>query len=55
MWEIGVPAVVTSEYGNNPRFDQTGGDTFARIDLAYHAQISRIAIAFTAQLAGVGK
>jgi Zn-dependent M28 family amino/carboxypeptidase len=53
MWEIGVPAVVTSEYGNNPRFDQNGGDTFARIDLAYHAQISRIAIAFTAQLAGV--
>ncbi len=55
MWEIGVPSVVTSEYGNNPRFDQSGGDTFARIDLAYHAQISRIAIAFTAQLAGVGK
>ena len=55
MWEIGVPAVVTSEYGNNPRFDQTGGDTFARIDLAYHAQIARIAIAFTAQLAGIGK
>lgn len=53
MWEIGVPAVVTSEYGNNPQFDQSGGDTFARIDGAYHEKISRIAIAFTAQLAGV--
>jgi Zn-dependent M28 family amino/carboxypeptidase len=53
MWEIGVPAVVTAEYGDNPRYDQAGGDTFARIDLAYHAKISRLAIAFTAQLAGV--
>lgn len=53
MWEIGVPSVVTSESGNNPRFDQAGGDTFDRIDLAYYAQISRVAIAFTAKLAGV--
>jgi hypothetical protein len=53
MWEIGVPSVVTSESGDNPRFDQAGGDTFDRIDLAYYAQISRVAIAFTAKLAGV--
>ena len=50
-----MPGVVTAEYGNNPRFDQMGGDTFARIDLAYHEKISRIAIAFTAQLAGVSR
>lgn len=55
MWEIGVPAVVTSEVGDNPRFDQSGGDTFDRVDLAYHEKISRIAIAFTAQLAGVSQ
>jgi Zn-dependent M28 family amino/carboxypeptidase len=55
MWEIGVPAVVTSEADPfmNPHFDQNGGDDFSLIDTAYHAAISRVVIAFTAELAGI--
>jgi hypothetical protein len=57
MWEIGVPAVVYSEHNPfaNPHFDQSGGDTFARIDTAYLTSIARPAIAFQAALAGVQK
>jgi hypothetical protein len=57
MWEIGVPAVVTSEHLplQNPHFDYQGGDTYDKIDVKYHLEISRLAVAFTAQLAGVGK
>jgi hypothetical protein len=55
MWEIGVPAVVTCEHAprTNPHFDNKGGDTYARVDTTYHAEIARVSIAFTAQLAGV--
>lgn len=57
MWEIGVPSVVTSEHIplSNPHFDYKGGDTFSTIDVAYHLEIARVSIAFTAQLAGVWK
>ena len=57
MWEIGVPAVVYSEHNPfaNPHFDQQGGDTFAKIDMAYLTSIARPAIAFQAALAGVQK
>jgi hypothetical protein len=57
MWEIGVPSVVTSEHApfSNPHFDRNGGDTFATIDNAYHAEIARLSIAYTAKLAGVGQ
>jgi len=56
MWEIGVPSVVTSEHLplSNPHFDYKGGDTFDKLDLVFHAEISRLSIAYTAQLAGVG-
>jgi hypothetical protein len=55
MWEIGVPAVVYSEHNPfaNPHFDAAGGDTFARIDMAYLTSIARPAITFQASLAGV--
>ncbi|HEU4730372.1 MAG TPA: M28 family peptidase [Kofleriaceae bacterium] len=55
MWEIGVPAVVYSEHNPfaNPHFDRNGGDTFARIDMAYLTSIARPSIAFQAMLAGV--
>ena len=55
MWEIGVPAVVYSEHNPfaNPHFDRNGGDTFARIDMAYLTSIARPGIAFQAMLAGV--
>ena len=57
MWEIGVPSVVTSEHLplQNPHFDQNGGDTYDKIDVPYHLEIARLSVAFTAQLAGVGK
>jgi hypothetical protein len=57
MWEIGVPSIVTSEHMplQNPHFDQNGGDTFDKLDTNYHAEIARLSVAFTAQLAGVGK
>jgi hypothetical protein len=56
MWEVGVPAVVTCEHDwmNNPHFDRNGGDTYDKIDTAYHEKISRVVVAFTAKLAGVG-
>jgi hypothetical protein len=55
MWEIGVPSVVYSEHNPfaNPHFDQSGGDTFDKIDLAYLISIARPAIAFQAALAGI--
>ncbi|HEY0476490.1 MAG TPA: M28 family peptidase [Kofleriaceae bacterium] len=55
MWEIGVPAVVYSEHNPfaNPHFDQSGGDTFAKIDMAYLTSIARPGITFQAALAGV--
>jgi Zn-dependent M28 family amino/carboxypeptidase len=55
MWEIGVPAVVFSEHNPfaNPHFDQRGGDTFAKIDMAYLTSIARPGITFQASLAGV--
>jgi len=55
MWEIGVPAVVYSEHNPfaNPHFDRSGGDTFARIDMAYLTSIARPAITFQAMLAGI--
>jgi hypothetical protein len=55
MWEIGVPAVVYSEHNPfaNPHFDRAGGDTFAKIDMAYLTSIARPAITFQAGLAGV--
>ncbi|HET7502563.1 MAG TPA: M28 family peptidase [Kofleriaceae bacterium] len=55
MWEIGVPAVVYSEHNPfaNPHFDRNGGDTFARIDMAYLTSIARPAITFQASLAGI--
>jgi Zn-dependent M28 family amino/carboxypeptidase len=57
MWEIGVPSIVSSEHLplQNPHFDQNGGDTYDKIDVAYHLEIARLSVAFTAQLAGVGK
>ena len=57
MWEIGVPAVVYSEHSPfaNPHFDQEGGDTFAKIDMAYLTSIARPAIAFQAAVAGAQK
>ena len=57
MWEIGVPAVVYSEHNPfaNPHFDRAGGDTFAKIDMAYLISIARPAITFQAALAGVQK
>jgi hypothetical protein len=50
-----VPAVVYSEHNPfaNPHFDRSGGDTFARIDMAYRTSIARPAITFQAMLAGV--
>jgi hypothetical protein len=55
MWEIGVPAVVYSEHNPfaNPHFDRAGGDTFAKIDMAYLTSIARPGITFQASLAGV--
>jgi hypothetical protein len=55
MWEIGVPSIVTSEHLplSNPHFDWQGGDTIGKIDHAYHANIARLSLAFTARLAGV--
>ncbi len=55
MWQVGVPALVTSETDPfaNPHFDQNGGDTFDKLDTTYHERISRLVIAFTAKLAGV--
>jgi hypothetical protein len=54
LWEIGVPGVITSEYVPvlNPHFDQNGGDTFDKIDTTYFVKIARMAIAFTAEVAG---
>ena len=55
MWEIGVPAIVTVEHDwmHNPHFDQGGGDLYSKIDIDYHAEISRLVIAYTAKLAGL--
>ena len=55
MWEIGVPTLVFSEDDpfDNPNFDQEGGDTVDKLDLDYHANIARAAIAFQAGQAGI--
>jgi peptidase M28-like protein len=52
---IGVPAIVYSEHNPfaNPHFDQEGGDTFDKIDLAYLISIARVGITFQATLAGI--
>jgi hypothetical protein len=57
MWEIGVPAVVFSEHDpfNNPHFDQEGGDTYDRIDPAYHFRIAQVGVTFAARVVGVSK
>jgi hypothetical protein len=54
---IGVPALVYSEHNpfSNPHFDQEGGDTFDKIDLAYLISIARVGITFQAALAGIQK
>jgi hypothetical protein len=54
---IGVPAIVYSEHNPfaNPHFDQEGGDTFDKIDLAYLISIARVGITFQATLAGIQK
>jgi hypothetical protein len=54
MWEIGVPTLVFSEHlpFQNDHFDQLGGDTFDKIDMAYLVAIARPAITFQATLAG---
>lgn len=51
----GVPAIVYSEHNPfaNPHFDQNGGDTFDKIDIAYLISIARPAITFQAALAGI--
>lgn len=55
FWVAGLPAYVIEEYGSerNPHYDDTGDDTMAHIDLDMLAEISRIQIAFQAELAGV--
>ncbi len=55
FWVAGLPAYVIEEYGseNNPHYDDTGDDTLAHIDHDMLAEISRIQIAFQAELAGV--
>jgi Zn-dependent M28 family amino/carboxypeptidase len=55
MWEIGVPAVVFSEHNpfNNPHFDQSGGDTYDKIDQKYFFRIAQVGITFAATLAGI--
>ena len=52
-----MPSIVSSEHLplQNPHFDQNGGDTYDKIDTVYHLEIARLSVAFTAQLAGVGK
>jgi len=52
MWEIGVPAVVFSEYDpfSNPHFDQNGGDTFDKIDQNYFYHIAQVGITFAAEM-----
>jgi len=55
FWVAGLPAYVIEEYGSehNPHYDDTGDDTMAHIDLDMLSEISRIQIAFQAELAGV--
>ena len=55
MWEVGIPAVVFSEYNpfSNPHFDRNGGDTYDRIDLDYFFRISQVAVTFAVQLVGL--
>jgi hypothetical protein len=55
MWEIGVPSVVFSEHDpfNNPHFDQSGGDTYDKIDQAYYFKIAQVGVTFAATLAGI--
>ena len=57
MWEIGVPAVVFSEHDpfSNPHFDQEGGDTYDRIDPAYHFRIAQVGVTFAARVVGISK
>jgi len=56
MWEIGVPSVVFSEHDpfENPHFDESGGDTFDKIDQNYFFGISQVGVTFAATLAGLG-
>jgi len=55
MWEIGVPSVVFSEHDpfNNPHFDQSGGDTYDKIDQSYFLKIAQVGVTFAAELVGV--
>jgi Zn-dependent M28 family amino/carboxypeptidase len=55
MWEIGVPTVVFSEHDpfNNPHFDQSGGDTYDKIDQAYYFKIAQVGVTFAATLVGL--
>ncbi|PWU21001.1 MAG: hypothetical protein C5B49_03290 [Bdellovibrio sp.] len=55
MWEIGVPSVVYSEHEPfaNPHFDNSGGDTFDKIDQDYFFKIAQVGVTFAAKLAGL--
>ena len=52
MWEIGVPAFVYSEHNPflNDHFDQSGGDTFDKIDQNYFFSIAQVGVTFAARL-----
>jgi Zn-dependent M28 family amino/carboxypeptidase len=52
MWEIGVPAFVYSEHNpfSNDHFDQSGGDTFDKIDQNYFFSIAQVGVTFAARL-----
>ncbi len=55
MWEIGVPAVVFSEHNpfDNPHFDQSGGDTYDKINQDYYFKIAQVGVTFAATLVGL--
>jgi len=55
LWEIGVPAIVFSEHQpfDNPHFDQTGGDTFDKIDQDYFFKIAQVGVTFAARVINV--
>ncbi len=49
----GLPAYVVEEYGDNPHYDDTGGDLLSTINLTYLLHIAQIQVTFQATILGL--